>query len=295
MTYDGGAFWGLTGGVWKSDGTIDAKVYSLYIDPSGNAGILIGSLTGGYYSALSMFEADGTWTPTALATGLSPASLGYLTYSPDYYFYGLTSASGGFTAGGSIYENYAQGLKYSIPGQDWGILQNLAAGSYSETSSDTWNLSLEYVGPTESNCSYYGSCGVIYGTQTDGAQWSNGVLKGQTYGYGADITNTPQTWISVGETIGTFDAAAFLWQAVQTGAWLDTNKFLAMTQTAQGQAALAALNIPFVEVGRTNLSGSAGYYTNVNMNDVIFFAYSSGAAPKIWATGNVSGDYGCSV
>ncbi|MBI5233889.1 MAG: FecR domain-containing protein, partial [Deltaproteobacteria bacterium] len=276
-TYDGGAFWGLTGGVWKSDGTIDAKVYSLYIDPSGNAGILIGSLTGGYYSALSMFEADGTWTPTALATGLSPASLGSLTYSPDYYFYGLTSASGGFTAGGSIYENYAQGLKYSIPGQDWGILQNLAAGYYSDPSSDTWNLSLAYVGPNSYNCFGYDGCvssTIIVGTQTDGAQWSNGVLKGQTYGYGADISGTnPMTWISVGETIGTFNATALTWQAVQTGAWLDTNKFLAMTQTAQGQAALTALNIPFAEVGRANLTDQGtgligGTPATANMNNV---------------------------
>lgn len=31
-TFDGGAYKGFGGGVWKKDGTIDAKVYSLYID-----------------------------------------------------------------------------------------------------------------------------------------------------------------------------------------------------------------------------------------------------------------------
>lgn len=285
-TYDGGAFWGLIGGVWKNDGTIDARVYSLYIDPSGNAGILKGSVTGEYYPRLSMFEADGTWTPTLLAIGLTPASLGSLTYSPDIDLSYSTSNSGVFTAGGSVNGNYAQVLKYSIPGQDWGVWQILESGAYSGGTSDTWNLSLNPANVVIGN-----DQNIIYGTQTDGSQWSNSVLAGQTYGYGADITTTPTTWISVGETIGTFDAAASTWQAVQTGAWFDTNKFLSMRGTPEGQAALTQLNIPFVEVGKATLSGSGNNFTTLSMIDTTFFAYSNDAAPKIWATGNVSGNY----
>jgi len=303
LTYDGGAFWGLTGGVWK-DMKIDARVYSLYIDPSGNAGILIGSVTGGYYPELMMFEADGTWTPTVLATGLSPASLGSLTYSPDISFSYSTSTVGGFTAGGFINGNYATGLKYSISGQDWGIWQTLESGAFSGGTSDTWSLSLNPVDVT-----FGTNPNIIVGTQTYGTQWSNGMIAGQTYGYGADITTTPMTWISVGETIGTFDPSALTWQAVQTGAWLETAKFLGMAcpggkcnttgiASTADEIALKNLNIPFAEVGKADLSGSGtmgGLPINVNMTGVTFFAYQSGDAPKIWATGSVSGDYECSA
>jgi hypothetical protein len=58
-------------------------------------------------------------------------------------------------------------------------------------------------------------------------------------------------------------------------------------------AALQALNIPCVEVGRANLSGSGanGGTIDMTMNNVIFFAPNHGQRPQIWATGNVSGAY----
>lgn len=79
---------------------------------------------------------------------------------------------------------------------------------------------------------------------------------------------------------------------------METNKFLDMagcsggvcSPTAENKATLAQLNIPAVEVGRANLSGS-GNGLIVNMNDVIFFAPNNGQAPGIWATGNVNGTY----
>ncbi|MBI5886214.1 MAG: FecR domain-containing protein [Deltaproteobacteria bacterium] len=288
-TYDGGAFWGVTGGVWQN-GTIDAKVYSLYIDPAGNAGILKGDLTGAYSALNSIFEANGQWTPTILTTGLDPTTLGSLTYSPDltWWTYGA-SGTGSFTAGGSISEWQTEGRSYSIPGENWGILQNLIVGSYSDPASDIWSFSFNQVDYLSTN---------VIGTQTEGTQWSNGVLKGQTYGYGADITATPRTWISVGDTLGTFDATNLTWQAAQTSAWIETSKYLAMTQTSQGQAALGQLNIPFVEVGRANLTGTGAMgdgNVTVNMNNVTFLAYSNGAMPKIWGTGDVNGGYTCTA
>ena len=295
-TFDGGAYKGFIGGVWKGDGTIDAKVYSLYIDPSGNAGILKGTVTGAYYPQLNMFEADGTWTPTVMATGLDAATATVNIVTTDYG-YSITS-SGGFNvdsfttvAGNEMLS--ATDWRYSISGQDWGIWKSIIGGDYTAdpTTSDTWSLStfVDLSG---------GTVNTIYGTQTDGTQWSNGVLAGKTYGYGADITTTPNTWISVGETRGTFDPTDSTWQAVQTAAWMETNKFLDMagcsggvcSPTAENKATLAQLNIPAVEVGRANLSGS-GNGLIVNMNDVIFFAPNNGQAPGIWATGNVNGTY----
>ena len=291
-TYDGGAFWGLTGGVWK-DGAIDAKIYSLYIDPAGNAGILTGSLAGSYSPALGMLKADGTWTPTVLDISLAPTLLGLrsLTPYPDWYFSTSASSAGTFSAGGSINgASNARSLKYSIPtaAPTWGIWQTLATGGYTGASSDTWNLSLDYVDATSSIVG-------IRGTYTQGTQWSNNKLAGTTVGYGADIANAT-TWISVGDTIGTFNPTT--WQAVQIGAWMETNKFLAMqggaTTDADANAALKALNIPAVQVGKVDLAGSAyvgGNGMSVTMPNTVFFAYSTGAAPRIWATGNVNGTF----
>jgi len=48
-------------------------------------------------------------------------------------------------------------------------------------------------------------------------------------------------------------------------------------------------------VGQATLSQASGTtvnnLSNVAMNNVGFYAYSTGAAPKIWATNNVSGSY----
>ncbi|MBI5875240.1 MAG: hypothetical protein HZB81_05255, partial [Deltaproteobacteria bacterium] len=271
VTASTGAYQGFIGGVWKADGTIDANVYSLYIDPSGNGGILKGTVAGAYYPQLNMFEASGTWTPTALTFGLDVTTAS-VNIVPTNYGYNITSL-GDFNGAGNITvaadEMFsADKWMYSINGQDWGIEKSIIGGDYTGPTSDTWSLST-FV-DLSSQGTIYGTMTESNGTVIDGAptQWSNGVLLGKTYGYGADITNTPMTWISVGETVGTFDAAALSWQAVQTGAWLETNKFLAMTQTAEGQAALTALNIPFAEVGRANLSGSGtmgGAPINVNM------------------------------
>jgi hypothetical protein len=82
-----------------------------------------------------------------------------------------------------------------------------------------------------------------------------------------------------------------MWDLVIGATLIDTNKFLAMVGgSASDLAALDKLKIPRFEIGRTNLSGTNGNL-NVAMNDVIFFAYTAGQAPSIWATGNVSGSY----
>lgn len=58
-----------------------------------------------------------------------------------------------------------------------------------------------------------------------------------------------------------------------------------------GQDALTALNIPCVQVGQTTLTQAAGTEVNklpnVFMNNVTFFATSTGSAPRIWATNSV--------
>ena len=254
-----------------------------------------------------MFEADGTWTPTALTTDLNAATDTINIVSTSYYYAedNTTDFTGSFSGGGTItmprnvYPSTETDWRYSITNQDWGIEKSIMGGTYTGPTSDTWNF------VALADCTQGWGCGGstidrIIGTQTEGTKWSadvngNNVLAGQTYGYGADITNTPMTWIGVGETIGTFDPALFTWQAVQTGAWLETAKFLGLATAANAgdlaaQATLNNVNIPFAEVGKADLAGNDGNLY-VNMNNVTFFAYQAGFAPKIWATDSVSGSY----
>jgi hypothetical protein len=145
------------------------------------------------------------------------------------------------------------------------------------------------------------------GDENEGNQQSNDNLMDITFSYGADLSAaSPITWISVGETPGTSGSLDSQQQVNKMNIWIDTSKFLTLAgcgnspcnPTQENQSTLQQLNIPSVEVGRATLSGSGkmgGEPLHVNMNDVIFFAYSNGSAPKIWATGNVNGTYDCSA
>lgn len=281
-TYDDGSYYGVMGGT-DFNNALDSAFYALYIGPSGNAGILVGSLTGNTYPDLGMFEAEGDIYPIQITSnvGITAGSLYdsivdetfFSNGDTDFKFNGLQMGMGS----GRRYEYSGEFL--SIGSSEWGIWNTRTAGSYSGIAvSDNWNWS-----------QLYNDGSMIFATETTGSQWSGDKLIGSTVGYGADLSSA-STWISVGETIGTFDAAALTFDALTMGVFLGTDQFLQMTATAEGQAALQQLNIPFAEVGRANLTGTDGNLT-VNMNDAIFFAYSNGAAPGIWATNGINGTY----
>jgi len=123
-------------------------------------------------------------------------------------------------------------------------------------------------------------------------------------GYGADLS-TASSWISVGENNGTFNPDNYTWSSVKNGMWIETSQLLNMLCPAGicnsdgknltlEQQKLQAMQVPVVEVGRTNLSGSwnSGVNSiNVNMNDVVFFAPNNGQAPSLWATDQIMGQF----
>jgi len=226
----------------------------------------------------SLLASDYTWS---WDNTTSSYSINNGQFDSGEECYGSISGGTDFSGAGYYDSTSGQGI--------WAIISDGTYGLYGYYDpSDTWYFSSQYYGTTTSGDSF------IFGTHTEGILWSSDILAGTTFAYGANSplssSLAPFTWISVGATIGTFDANALTWQAIQAGIMLETNKFLAMTQTTEGQATLNNLSIPFAEVGRTDLRGSGNNLT-VNMNNVIFFAYSSGLAPKIWATGDVNGTY----
>ncbi len=286
-TYDGGAFFGYSA-MLASGSYAKGAMYSLYIDPLGNAGVLTGGLSGEVYIDIGMMKMEGTifkaqvkadadipYTAVDLLSSLSIDN--FQSYiAPSYPT--ISGPTADFTGSSNW------GLSTSaIAGQDWGVWSLQGGGSYASSSPLSGDYTLDFLDVG------FNSSTMIAGTYGTLSTAAGNIMEGGVLGYGAR-QDTASSWISAGEFIGTFSPVDYTWQSIQTGAWIETGRFISMTQTAEGQAALAALNIPYAEVGRANLTGTDGNLT-VNMNDVVFFAYSSGLASKIWATNNISGSY----
>ena len=178
----------------------------------------------------------------------------------------------------------------NITGQnEWGISQMLLGGTYTDMVNDSWSLTLS------------GSPGEGYELTADltGSRWSANKVDASGAGFWVDARSAaPLTGIYIGETAGTFNPADHTWQAISTGIFMETNRFIDMASTDAGRNKLTQLNIPAFEVGRTNLSGSlidgdpgSFDFVSVSMNNVAFFAPSTGQKPGIWATNSVTGQY----
>ena len=285
-TYDGGAYRGFLGGT-EIGGSMEGGLIALYIDPDGNAGYLKGSLAGTAYPEIEMFEMEGGFYPVQMetGTGISAAEF-YNAVSVTNDIWGtvndFTFNSIAMGTSGRDYNYYLKSAE--IGSSNWGIWAAYIDGIYEgiTPASDNWNWSMEYRDGDK-----------VIVNETTGTQWSDNKIVGADAGYWAEISSASAvTGISVGETRGTFDPTASTLQAVSAGVWLETNKFLEMAGT--NPAALQKLNIPAVQVGKTTLTQASGTVNNlsgVTMSDVTFFATSTGNAPRIWATNNVSGNY----
>jgi hypothetical protein len=270
---------GFSGGIW-SNGEMDGKAIAILDTQNSSAGILIGDVSGNFYETWSEYNenhggvwmAEGTLDYIEMSTG-SDGNTVFDPMSPNGY--GMFDDANGY-----IYTYYMDGSGGGFEDQLWGIWGMAGYGAYYPTTSDNWAFSMTDDNPDPDD-------------QTDtwievvGNKWSDGEIAGKVAGAWIDIEGV--TGVMGGELKGTFDPSNYLWQAVTAGSWIETTKFLDMVKN--NPAALEALNIPCIEIGKTTLSGESADIMTVNMNDVTFFAYSNGADPRIWATGNVNGTF----
>ena len=279
-TSDGGSYYGIFSGSGV-DNNITALIAALYIDPSGNAGYIKGRLTGSGASD-DTFRLSGNVYSAKIMSGFTPSDLRNIDIRrvPDY----AISGSGSFAAGGTIpYVSARDGLYHrTISNQNWGIWDAQLGLMYSGATGNDWTLSINMDNPGNN----------IQRLEVRGTQWSDKTLAGKVSGYGAGWTPTgdARTWIYFGDIVGSFDPSVSSAQSVLTGVFMGTNRYLELASTDAGRASLQALNIPCVQVGIANLSGSGNNLT-VNMNDVKFFSTTAGSVPRAWATGNVNGTY----
>ncbi len=274
------------------------------IGPNGQAGLITGGASGyGYPSRgtanpnINMLQMTGTVNRVDMqATQVAPGSLiGYIGYR-GFPVDGNTSADTRFIVNGA--DKYDPSLVYagdynfltdpSSGPTPWGFQQYYVGRTLTglENPGDNWTATIAYTGPDR-----------VIGQELWGTQWSNGSIRATSNGYGASTADAPMTWVSVGEVRGTFNPTDLNVQLVSVGPYIETGKFLQMAADASangGQAKLRALNIPCVEVGVANISGSATSGANmldIAMNQTKFFAYQGAEAPKIWANGSVTGSY----
>ncbi len=297
-TYTGDSFKGLLGMRdtmnTAEKGDVDIEMIALELTSAGNLGFVKLSGSGeSYYTPETVLVQGGvTHIPIELtALNLSTFASNVLTFN-----YSPTIKVGAFGGGGAITPvdvtwvdvEYDNGAFFS----DYGPIGGLMGGSYTGPATGNWTIDTKLT-------NYLASDSAILHTRTEGTGgWSpDSAFTGKTHAYGAETdASEAMTWIAVGDTMGntnTFNPGAITkFQAVTTGAWFRTDQFLEMIGVIAGTANTAALdqlNIPHAEVALMTMFG-AGNGIDVTLNNMKFYGYSAGQAPKIFATEDVTGN-----
>ncbi|HPL32496.1 MAG TPA: hypothetical protein PLE15_07545 [Smithellaceae bacterium] len=303
-----GAYLANLGGIVDNQQNLTGSLQGLYLDDSGNVGIFYGNLTGRHDTALSMWGAEGSAYTYQMNTfseitglGLTPENFaGALIIEtnmngiPDP---GLAGENVIGADGSAIHLSSLQSTKIKLPSvygsfdPNWRVEQTLLGGTYAgKPSSWTWTFNSPTAGPLLPEDTDWGSVQI---TPSDTTNAFTGQMAGAKVKWAEGVTK-----VSGAEIKGLFDPVATTWKAVAQGAEMETGAFLAKVSSlddAGKKAFMDATKIPAVQVGQATLSQASGTtvnnLSNVAMNNVGFYAYSTGAAPKIWATNNVSGSY----
>ena len=204
-TLDDGAFYGFTIGNWNN-GIMDGSMAQIFIDPSGNAGVIIGDLFGYYYPGLNMWMAEGYLMPFIMscATEFDPADLLDYLYSDDEYrdvflLYELRDETDPVSIGES--EVWFLGVGDGETGtyEDWGIY-NLKSGRY--------NSDIEITQGDEGLYTYGRVWGALLsGEAMFGYSDSSGVMKGKVFGM-----TDGETWIAT---------STGMWESYTDGEYYD--------------------------------------------------------------------------
>jgi hypothetical protein len=296
-----GAYHGFLAGRENEEGEGEGTALALYLDQGGNAGILKGRLDLETCADLEMWEGEGTLFPLPLwedtgykatdfhpenllctesATGILQSHTAFMVDSHD------DTACFGDVAWTRYKKDKAAlwkpGVSPSVLGATsilyGGVFCNDNDGGPSEWTG--WSSEIRFDHENAQSRS------VLFGAP---GSWSDEKLSGK--GYEAWVNwDASVTGVSGAELKGTFDPNSYTCQAAALWASMDTNTFMNLAHAQAGRDQLAELNIPCVQVGRASLSGEDDVL-DVSMQDVTFFAYSTGHDPRIWATKNVGGTY----
>jgi hypothetical protein len=296
-TFDNGAYFLYSGGN-ELNGKLDGMVGGLYYDPAGHVGIIYGNFTGINYPEI------GIWSGTGVINGhyqlgegggnLNANNFldaGKLILQEYYFPYGSGDV---IVAGDAVTLRELNGSNAWINGEYlsagsgyWGAFQNLMGGSYDKAKSPspaawTWEADIPGMRTDFMNIQVLSSA--------DGV--ATGELAGATAIYTSGVT-----FVNAANLKGLFDPVSSTFQTIAQGTFMETGAFINLVNSlsdAEKNAFMAAMKIPAINVGQATLTQGAGVVnnlSNVTMNNVTFFATSTGAVPKIWATNDVRGNY----
>jgi len=251
------------------DNLLGGGIVALYIDKSSNAGVIFGGFGGDIYPGVEAWDGIGgvypvqvTDSPIGTAAGLLDDTIIDSEFyvwggSGDFYDSGGNDVGDTMDVSGNVYGAY-------IDGQDWGIETIVLGGTYTYSGSPD-RLLLDISGGDGSGLVYHG----VYGAT---GSWANGLIDAYTGGGWASLNDVLpdgyMTGVFTGLILGTFNPDNYTWQTAAGGTWVETSQFLSWAATEAGKAKLAQLNIPAVEIGKTNLSyaGPAVNYINGNVS-----------------------------
>ena len=267
----------------------------------------------------------GDVTPANFVSKITTASAEYRFIAPDY-LYSVNQGSGYAVnvpipeMGGSTSSKYAYWTNesaYLLPsyyqgwtGGSFGIFKLIAGGTYDPNETPIYKFhKVDFYNQSNLNQTTYDAVdwdnpnttpntvasnvrngSVLHNGVFDPAKATGRVAVSVSYSSGG-------TSIQGNDIKGLFDPNKATWQTVGNGTSVETAAFMNGVNSATGaqkEAFMAAMKIPCINVGQVDLTGSrgtAGDSLSVNMNGVTFYAYSTGQAPKLFATKNVGGSY----
>ncbi|HOG11479.1 MAG TPA: hypothetical protein PLR47_00700 [Smithellaceae bacterium] len=305
----GGAYYAYMGAAFGkhqvASDLFDGLISGLYLNPDGKAGILYGSIGGYNQPDTGYFHGSGAINGGCQLgegfNGLSAQNFAYnVIQSSQQWNYGTNDVTviGDNVKLTTINRNNAWiNQNYLSDNGFWGVVQTVRGGTKDSGLAPTaWAWAAHQMNASTPRSDYTG----IEITKTE-----NGISTGNYVGAaaiysGGPVSDPSFTAVSAGSIKGLFDPTATTWQAVSQGSFMETKNFLAKAAAMSGDAAaqeafMNATKIPAIQVGQATLSQApntvVNNLSNVTMNNVAFFAYSTGAVPKIWATNDVRGNY----
>lgn len=313
-----GAYFAYLGGAFGTKtvnyDTLDGLISGLYLAPNGSAGVLYGTVAGdnsmnlGYWNAsgdmsgFKILDSTKTVTAAAFASSLTQTSDSYSWTDPylsaDNHLGDTSATTLAYVASKSAYLGYSNydkihddannELDVYWSGGVFGVYSFVAGGTYDKDVPLADKNSFSY---EVNNNAYY--------IATDWSTTSNNIRSGSQLE--VKVSHEEGITSILGADIkGLFDPVKATWQMVGNGKFIETAAFVnlvnSLTTDAEKNAFMAAMKIPCINVGSVNFTGGAGSGPNgslsgVYMNNVGFYAYSTGQAPKIFASNSVGGNF----
>lgn len=282
---------------------------------SGKAGVLFSDdVSGTAYPTISMWDAGGTLQLYEMGNvGITeadladPAKLKIFDIDNNYQ---VTPGKPVITAisGGLIDVQNEKTKTMRITGETWGIWSSTSKGTYTGTTPENWVSVRE-----EGSFAHGGSSGAEYLNVSMPAP-VNGVSTGTVAGAWM-LSNDPNppagipasyTVVAGGAVKGLFNPSDPKTSMILSqGAFMETKAFINMVSgmdDAERTNFMKATKIPAFQVGVTDLRGDSNVTGgNIDLGSAAdpaggirsatFFALTSGGAPRIWASGSVTGTF----